>query len=387
MPRKKAVQRRRAKGTGSIRHDKKRRRWVGRLPVGRTPQGNTRYREVCGTSREEVVRKLATLQPPKASTTLREWSVRWFAGLTVRPGTTDSYNFNFDKHILPTLGHIRVADLSPTHIEAASRTWTATPRKRKTPLVPPPTPQLLDPNTVRLALLHLSICLKEAVRAGLITTNPLATTKRPRKARKTLDPYTPNELTKIISEATKRDTCRPVALIAATGIRRGECIALNVEDFDPLTNTISITKTDSGKRGPGPPKTERSIRVVPVPDDALPAILAAKGERTTGPLFLSRGNRRESKELYRRQLKNICRRLGIRYRSLHQLRHAVASAGLATGAPLGDMADHMGHSVEVLVKTYVHPVKADMRSILNRVLNGNKVSATPTNPTKTSESP
>ena len=63
-------------------------------------------------------------------------------------------------------------------------------------------------------------------------------------------------------------------------------------------------------------------------------------------------------------------RLGMPYRNPHQLRHSVATAGIAAGVPLPDLAAYLGDRVESLVKTYLHRAGIDPAGVLDRLFAG-----------------
>lgn len=350
---------RRARGTGSIFFSAARGLWVGRTPVGRTPRGKTVYREVSGRSQGEVVQRLARLAPPGDSTTLAAWCDLWLAGVAVRRSTKDSYANTVSVYVKPTLGHLRVSALTPLQIEHAARQWG----------------EQLSPNTVRLALAHLRVCLGAAVRAGLRPDNPVALARKPKARRKQMDPFTPAELARIVAESLRRPTSRPLAVLAATGLRLGECVALDVGDFDAAAGTLTVSRTDGRGKGDGPPKSPHSHRTIRVPAPALPALRAAAARRTAGPLFLSGADRRQSRELYRRVWKSLLKRLGLHYRNPHQLRHSVATALIAAGEGLADVAAYLGDTVATLIGTYVHATGADPADRLEGLLGVRNVSA------------
>src|SRR5262245_10419870 len=116
---------RRARGTGSIFFNDAKQRWVGRAVVGRSPTGKTLYVERWGKTQAEVVAKLAAAKAPGPDTTVSAWAARWLAGISVRPSTRDNYEHTVTAYINPALGHLRVADVTPLHIEHAAKGWAA----------------------------------------------------------------------------------------------------------------------------------------------------------------------------------------------------------------------------------------------------------------------
>jgi integrase len=344
------------RGTGTIFYNKRRRYWVGRLPVGRDLKGRTTYLERTGRTQKEVVAKLRAAGPPGPDVTVAEWVARWLEDLGVRPGTEDNYRHSAARRIVPALGSMRVADVTPLHVERAMRAWARD----------------VSPATARLTAGHLGACLGTAVRAGLIPSNPVARSKKPKVERKKMTPFSPAELERVRGAAAARVNLRPVALLAATGMRVGEAVALDVPDFDQLAGTVRITKTQPVKPGRpvGPPKSPHSVRTIRVPASVVPVLVAAVGGRKSGPLFRTLTGARTTRSLVARPWVGFLKGLGLPYRNLHQLRHGVATALVSAGVPLGDVARFLGDVVATIVANYLHPTQCDVTVALEKILTG-----------------
>jgi integrase len=94
---------------------------------------------------------------------------------------------------------------------------------------------------------------------------------------------------------------------------------------------------------------------------------AAIGSRKTGPIFLTANGTRRYQYLVRAAWRPLLGRLGLPYRNPHQLRHSVATALIADGVPLGDVAAYLGDTVQTVVKTYLHPTGTDPAVSLDRL--------------------
>jgi len=326
--------------------------WVGRVIVGRKPNGKPHYVERSGKRQDVVLKKLALVKPPGPDTTVLEWGARWLAASQARASTRADYLHTLEQFIYPSLGHLRLTDVTPFHVEEAAKVWSAR----------------LNVGTLRKNLTHLSGLFTSARRARLVTENPVSLARRPKAKRATIDPFTAADVNQIVSAATNWAT-RPYAILATTGCRIGEAQALDVEDVKG--DTLSITKTYSREYGLGPPKSERGVRTIRVAASGIPALRAAVGGRESGPLFptLDGGTRRQHSSLLR-GFATFLAGLGIRYRNPHQLRHAVATGMIAAGVPIGDVARHLGDTVGVVVRTYVHPTNTDAVAGYERFLAG-----------------
>lgn len=326
--------------------------WVGRRIIGRKANKEPLYAERSGRTQSEVLAKLAAAGPPGPSVTVGEWAARWLAEQKVRPNTLDSRRETVTYHVTPALGGVPVAALTPYQVEGACRTWG----------------QRLAPGTVRRVLSILRTCLAAACRAGIRPDNPAALARAPRGGAKKIDPFTPAELSRIVAASCPDPHARWVALLASTGMRAGEAFGLDVGDFDPGAGTVAITRTYSNRRV-GPPKSANGVRTIRVPAAALPALVAARGGREAGILFPAPFSRkRVLSSAGAKVWGRVLRKLGIRYRSVHSLRHSVATLLIAAGVGLADVAHFLGDSVQTIVKTYVHPSGTDPADAIERLL-------------------
>jgi integrase len=345
---------RRVRGSGSVFPVVRRgvEVWVARLPVGTGANGRTAYREVSAPTAADVLKKLAALKPPTAGVTVREWCARWLDSLDVRPGTKDSYTNSVTHYVNPLLGHLRLDAVTPFTVEAAAKKWGAS----------------RGVGTVRLALAHLRTALQAAVRDRLLASNPVAAARRPKAARKTIDPFTPAEVKRILKAAAAEPNTRVFVLLAATGMRSGEALALDVTDYDPKAGLLAVAKTMHPKHGIGPPKSANGIRTIRVPLAARAALVAAAGGRASGPLFATASGGRGERSLARKPWLRLLKALGLRSRNLHQLRHSWVTNAIAAGVPIADAAKYVGDSPATVVATYLHPSGADPSQAMDRLL-------------------
>lgn len=346
---------RRARGTGSIFQVRRRGKvvWVARVPVGgKTRGGHTRYREISDASQAKLVERLKRLEPPGDSTTLAEWCERWLDASRARDSTRDNYRYTVRNYIAPTLGHIRVSALSHTHCDAAVRQWLGE----------------LGPGTTRLYLATLRACLNAAIRAGLIGSNPASQVKPPKVPRRTIEPMPPQDISRLITAAMVRPNTWILALLAATGMRIGEALALDVGDYDPRTGLLTINKTWTRQHGSRAPKSENGNRVIRVPESARPALVRAIAGRTTGPLFQRHQGQRWRPQAVREAFDRLQERLGLVRRNPHQLRHSFASLLVASGESIADCARFLGDSTQTVIKNYLHPTSRDPSLVMDRLL-------------------
>lgn len=338
---------RRASGTGSIFRTTRRGKtvWIARGPGGKP--------EVWAPTQAEAVRRLAAVRPPGPDVTVGQWADRWEASLQVKPATVRSYKKSL-AHVRKHLGTIKVTALTPTRVEQFAADLARAG---------------MHANTVVKTLAELRNMLSGAVRDGILTRNPAALARRPKRVKKDIDPFTAAELAAIVA-ACDTDALSPVALLAATGCRVGEALALDVCDWDATAGTVAITKTYDRAVGIGPPKSDNSVRTITVPDVARPTLRLAVGRRKAGPLFTSGAGNRRIRELVDQSYRRLLRRLGLRYRKLHALRHSVATMLVASGCGIAEVAAYLGDTPATIYNTYVHPTGVDVSAVIGALLGG-----------------
>jgi len=121
---------RRVKGDGTVYRDAASGKWIGQLDLGRDAvTGNRQRRKVTGDTRTEVNKRLRELAKEheagkpvaKATDTVGKLLADYFEkGLpptTQSAKTVDGYRVAIEKHLVPALGHIRLAELTPDHVD------------------------------------------------------------------------------------------------------------------------------------------------------------------------------------------------------------------------------------------------------------------------------
>lgn len=359
MAKKKPRAKRRARGTGSIFPDNRRGGFVAKVPVGKYPNGKTRYAQVSGATQGEVVAKMKAVEPLDPNTvTVGEWAARWIASLAGRrPGTRAAYSHSVAGRVVAALGHVRLKDLTVSQVRAAAAQWIGPKRQGK-----------LAPQTANTTLDRAATMFAAAVTDRLVADNPFALCPRFEFHRKPIDPFSPAELRQIL-EARDRLSCAPLfAFLASTGCRVGEAVALDVSDYDRATGRIAITKTYSPAHGTGPPKSKHSRRSLDLPPQARELVETAIGLRRSGPLFATASNRRFNYSDLRHRFGRLLELLGLRRRTLHALRHGFATALVARGVPIGDVAKWLGDTVAQVVRAYLHPSNFDVSATVAAIL-------------------
>jgi len=326
-------------GTGTVYQRKSDGRWIGSLPDGRG--GRSRY--VTGTSEEAVKSKLRALA--RSSTSDRRprgervetFMERWLedAARHLRPRTLAGYRTIVSLHIVPAIGHIRLASLVPGDVSRMVDGIVASG---------------LSAMTARHVHRCLTTALGVAVRWGLVERNVSALVRGPRIARAPRDGWTATEARRFI-EASRGDPRWPLYVLAlTTGMRQGELLALRWKDIDKAAGTLTVNATlrriDSHRFAWDEPKTARSRRTIPLTRLGLEALRIAEQTSPSRWSVFARPDGRplEASEVTR-TFQALAVSLGFRQIRFHDLRHTAAQILLdAMGGDIRAVSATLGHS-------------------------------------------
>lgn len=226
---------RRGRGEGSItrRPDG---RWMARVHLG-TLNGRRRYKAFYGRTRRDVAAKLAeaihNLQhgemPLDARMTLAAFLKTWLEHKrsTLRPRAWATYELKIRRHIVPGLGQVPLARLTPAHIEDWFRRHRAEGAS-----VP----------AIRAARVVLRAALNQARKWRLVRENAAALVDPPRHRPREISPLTPQQARRLLRVAKDHRLGALISLGLALGLRLGEALGLQWSDIDFDAGTLSVRR-------------------------------------------------------------------------------------------------------------------------------------------------
>ncbi len=146
-----------------------------------------------------------------------------------------------------------------------------------------------------------------------------------------------------------------ILLVAKTGLRFSEALALTPKDFDFSHQALSVSKTWDYKGDGGflPTKNKSSVRKVQIDWQLVIQFSELiKGLPEDEPIFVK-------KKVYNSTVNDIlsryCKEANIPEISIHGLRHTHASILLFAGVSIASVARRLGHSsMTTTQKTYLH---------------------------------
>lgn len=337
---------------------------------------------------EDAHARIRVGQPAKDATmTVAAWCEVWAAGTLAassrRSSTKSLMNSMLEKHVMPTkLGRVSLARLRPSHVDA----WVIELRGRKKTVAGPDgeprTVRALGDASIQRAFRVLRLLLDGAVRDGLLATNPTHVVAQPTAERAEARVLSAAEIAAILIAAGEMDALRLerggyrthhralFALIAGTGIRKGEALALRWSDLNPELGTLTIRGTLSRHDGHlvvMPPKTRASRRVL-TPSAGVLALLevhrtAQEADRhlagdlwvETGHIFTSATGRPLDPRTVLRAFTVAAQHAGITGVSVHTLRHSAATTMLEGGVHLKAVSELLGHAgTQITAEVYAH---------------------------------
>jgi integrase len=343
--------------------------------------------------REMVVKagKGEWIEPSKQP--IGEYVDTWLDGLRLAPSTMASYRKNIRLHVKPYIGDVPIGSLTSARLTKLYRELeTSGRRNQKGERTDLP----LSARTVRYVSQILGAALGAAVddEVPLLDRNPNAKANPPtaKEAKPPeMHPWTAGQLRAFLDWSRDNSVNHaPWYVLAYTGMRRGELLALRWRDIDLDAGTISVRRSVGVVKHKGKPRQIREgdtktarPRVIDV-DPATVAILRAwKRERGSMALQLAQDkalvfSNHEGKfrdpETFSKVFKDTqarcARTLGdgappvIR---LHDLRHTHATILLRDRENVKVVSERLGHaSVTVTLGIYAHVMPGDQRQAAAR---------------------
>ncbi len=211
---------------------------------------------------------------------------------------------------------------------------------------------------------QLKAAVLDAVDEGLIERDPtrkvIIKGKSPReKKKKYLNQFELHTMLKDLNLDNGLNFDWLILLIAKTGMRFSEAIALTPSDFDFTHQTLSISKTWNYKGDGGfqPTKNKSSIRKIQIDWMVISQFSAlVKDLPANKPIFIKKD------AIYNSTVNVIlakhCENVGVPVISVHGLRHTHASLLLFAGVSIASVAKRLGHSsMNTTEKTYLHIIQ------------------------------
>jgi integrase len=276
--------------------------------------------------------------------------------------TRQSYRRILTRHVLPAIGKRQLGRITTADAIELQRKLLSSG---------------LAPVTVGGAIRLATDILADAVRARIITANPFACVRHV-KGRETQRDVLAPERFALLHRLSDGDTADIIRLGLASGMRRGELLALRWQDVADDGSSVAVTGSieigDDKRPTRKEPKTRAGRRTVTLPPQASEILrrrrLAARQSALASgrdwrllPVFPASNGWGWA---YPSQIGRACalalHRLGIED-SLHGLRHAHATALLSDGANPRAVQARLGHAnIRTTIGVYGHALPREDES-------------------------
>jgi len=238
----------------------------------------------------------------------------------------------------------------------------------------------LAPKTIRHHYGALTNIFNYAEKQDMIVKNPLSRVDAPKKVKKPIDALTPEQAQQFFQLLPTLDLdfrCM-LHLFITTGIRRGECVGIKWNNIDFTNGTLTIERCITYTPQSGviisTPKTEKSIRTIPLMDSTMKLLQEYKKQMQQDHphtilkeafLFPAEGDvfKPRDPNPVTRRVKRFMKVNGFPDLSPHDLRHSCATLLLSQGADVKSVQEILGHAdasttLDYYVKSDLNQMKA-----------------------------
>lgn len=367
-----SIMARRGHGEGSIYH-RKDGRWAATITLE-----NHKRKTIYGHSRKEVQEQLKiALREQQQGTlvtapqqTVAQYLKQWLENrqATVRIRTYERYEQLVRLHLVPTIGRIPLQKLTPQHVQSLYTQKIKGGLSRTTV------------NTLH-AMLHKA--LEDALRWNLVARNVCDAVSPPQPDRYEIQPLNKEQAQQLLAAAHGHPLEALIVLALATGMRRGELLALKWQDLDFSTRTLQVrriyTRTAGNRYIEAEPKTEKSRRSIALPALVVDLLLQHREKQSQV--------KQQAGEAWQEHDLVFCTSLGTplnpskvvdRYKALlkraglpdirfHDLRHSAASILLGMGIHPKVVQELLGHhQISMTMDIYSHVMPTMQKDAMDK---------------------
>lgn len=257
--------------------------------------------------------------------------MRTRSGDPYKPSALRTYRQALNKHLLPSLGHLRLSAVSRPRIQHVIDTLVAAGAA---------------PSTARNAILPLRAIYRHATNREQIAVNPTRKLDLPAVRGRRDRVARPEEAEALIGALPVAD--QPVwATALYAGLRRSELRGLDWADIDLEHNLIHIQRSWDPIVGPIEPKSRSGNRRIPLTSTLRRYLLAhhlEQGRPQTGHVFPSKTGRPFDPGTLTLRARNCWAKAGLTTIGLHECRHTYAAFSIAAGINPKALSTYMGHA-------------------------------------------
>lgn len=291
--------------------------------------------------------------------TLRGWLHTWLEAEKdkVKASTWHHYESIVRCHLM-CLGDRPTSDLSTAEIEAFYRQVQR---------------QGLSVGSLHSVHCVLHGALREAVRQGVIASNPAHLADLPPKPKSEATSLSPSQQALLVKSSLRTPQGVCIRLALATGLRIVELAALHWRDIDLSDRVLYVRYTQGNAGGElTSPKTYHARRSIPLTATITADLKNWKQAQVDAspqsPVFPDTDGQPLRSAQIRREYKRLLARCGLPSFTFHALRHTFATRALERGMDFKTLSLILGHSsVSFTMDVYAHCSTAHIRREMQRM--------------------
>lgn len=297
-----------------------------------------------------------------------------YVELNRKDSTIRNIRNTLKKHVLPFFGDKQVSNIKLEDIETFQNAILNTTYMRNGKKV-----QYSNSHIAYIQNITNAV-FKYAVRHRVILYNPFDRVETAQKQtpdiKREITIITQEEFNNFIDQIEDITEKALYSVFFWCGLRSGEALGLNIEDYNKQDKTLNIYKSYSNHEQLITSTKTGNNRIVDVPIQCATLIeelidsYSKFDYKGSFPLFGF--TQRLSKTTLTRKKNEYIKQANVPYFTFHELRHTHVSTLIQLGMRDIDIAKRLGHSVAMVNETYGHLFAADREKLINKLNNMSK---------------
>lgn len=331
-------------------------RWQVALELPKGADGKRNRKFIIGNTRKECLDKLADANTKlnmgynfkSENLTVENYLLNWLDVYcsSLAPSTVSGYKRYVEKHIIPEIGHLKIAKVLPMHIISF---YNNELKKYKG-------------KTVLQIHRILHKAFEDALKNSLLPANPINKVDAPKQEEFKHNIPSPEEVALMLSSASGTVHELPIILAGILGLRRSEVFALRWGDINLKSGVLAVSQAAvpvDKQVHIRKPKNETSLREIAIPEKVV-AILGKYRGLPAAYVCLNEKGEPQSVKSYNGKFSNFLRKNNIPHFRFHDLRHYNATLMLWLEIDPKKAAQRLGHSTPAITQKLYQRVTWDM---------------------------
>lgn len=348
--------------------------WGFTIDIGKDEKGKRLQKRYSGFKTKKEAEKACanaitelekgTFVTPKDFTVasyLRDWLAIYKQNIA--PNTYNGYRVNIENHIIPIIGHIKLQELQPLHVERMYVQLLI--KEDDTDSI-----GTLSASSIRYVHATLRKALNDAYKKQYVVRNVTEMVTVPRGKTFKAKFLEQEQVTLLLNALKGTQIFLPTLLAVGLGLRRGEVLGLQWKDIDLKTGFLTVNRSLTPVRGGyklGDTKTEDSNKPLAIPKSLLINLKQTKLTHIENKLYFGQAYQDLdfvcenpdgsplSPHTWQHAFKRALEKASLPDLRLHDLRHTNASLMLKNGVNMKVVSERLRHSkIGITMDIYTH---------------------------------